>query len=280
MILTLPLLAAAVQAAPPKFEKAPTGADVRLLFSYDDYPAEALQKNEQGTVQAELTIDPDGRVTACKVVRSSNSTALDTATCNIMMRRAKFTPARDANGNPTVDTYLTPPVTWRIEEKPAGPQMELVQPGRYRCAPSGQWGLGQDIVALKPGQEMRIAFRLLAENPALPRPPVAGITIETVKGATNILVGQSVNDAFQMFVALNLPGKPQRELYEFPLTKNWIILRLTLDNRGLLTIRNNDQDQRFPIGSASVSRTSLHCNSGDWEIDLWPRSYVPAAKGN
>jgi TonB family protein len=277
MILPLLLLAAAQD--PPKSGTASTGADVRLLFSYDDYPAEALKKNEQGTVQAELTIGSDGRVRACKVIRSSNSESLDTATCNIMMRRARFKPARDAHGNPTEDTYTTPPITWKIVEEPAV-VMPQVQPGRYRCAPTGQGGLSQEIVALKRGEEMRVAFRLKDQNPLAQHPAVAGLQLEGPNGTTHILVGRAVNDPFQMFAVLDLPGKPERELYEFPLTNDWIILKLTLDGRGLLIIRNNDQLQRFPLGTATITRTSVHCNSGEWEIDVWPRSYVPAAKEN
>lgn len=89
--------------------------DLRTLFSSDDYPASAQASGAEGTVQAVLTIGPDGRVTGCSVTRSSGNGSLDSATCSILRRRAKFTPARDSNGNPTSDTYTTPPITWRLE---------------------------------------------------------------------------------------------------------------------------------------------------------------------
>jgi protein TonB len=89
--------------------------DLRTLFSADDYPAAAVAAEAQGTAQAELTIGPDGRVVGCNLTRSTGNNALDAATCNILRRRAKFTPARDSNGNPTTDTVQTPPIVWRLE---------------------------------------------------------------------------------------------------------------------------------------------------------------------
>ena len=89
--------------------------DLRTLFSGDDYPAAAQAAGAEGTAQAVLSIGTDGRVTGCNITRSSGNGALDAATCSILRRRAKFTPARDSNGNPTTDTVTTPPITWRLE---------------------------------------------------------------------------------------------------------------------------------------------------------------------
>jgi protein TonB len=89
--------------------------DLRTLFSADDYPASAQSAGAEGTAQAQLTVGPDGRVESCNITRSSGNSALDSATCNILRRRAKFTPARDSNGQPTTDTVTTPPITWRLE---------------------------------------------------------------------------------------------------------------------------------------------------------------------
>jgi len=89
--------------------------DLRTLFSADDYPASAQAAEAQGTAQATLTISPSGQVIGCSLVRSTGNGALDAATCNILRRRAKFTPARDSNGQPTTDTVTTPPIVWRLE---------------------------------------------------------------------------------------------------------------------------------------------------------------------
>ena len=89
--------------------------DLRTLFTTDDYPASALAAEATGTSQAQLTIGPTGAVTNCSIIRSSGNSALDAQTCNILRRRAKFTPARDSDGNATSDTITTPPITWRLE---------------------------------------------------------------------------------------------------------------------------------------------------------------------
>jgi protein TonB len=101
---------------PPRKTQSATSAkgDLRTLFSTDDYPASALAAGAGGTAQAELTIGPDGRVTGCNLTKSTGNGALDSATCNILRRRAKFIPARDSNGNPTSDTIRTPSITWVV----------------------------------------------------------------------------------------------------------------------------------------------------------------------
>jgi protein TonB len=93
----------------------PAKGDVRAVFSTDDYPMGALQRGEQGTVQAQLTIDRHGRVSRCSIIRSSGYQSLDSATCRILKRRARFTPARDIAGKTVRDSYVTPPIAWRIE---------------------------------------------------------------------------------------------------------------------------------------------------------------------
>jgi len=100
---------------PRKVESARARGDVRTLFSSDDYPASAQSAGAEGSAQAQLTIGPDGRVVGCSLVRSTGNGALDSATCNILRRRAKFTPARDSSGNATTDTYTTPTIVWRLE---------------------------------------------------------------------------------------------------------------------------------------------------------------------
>ena len=99
---------------PRKMSSAAAKGDVRSIFSTDDYPASALASGAQGTAQAQLTIGPDGRVQSCNLIRSTGNGALDAATCNILRRRAKFTPAKDSNGQATTDTYTTPPIRWEI----------------------------------------------------------------------------------------------------------------------------------------------------------------------
>jgi protein TonB len=88
--------------------------NLQNLFSGDDYPADAMRNEDQGTVGVSLSIGPDGRVTGCNVTSSSGSRSLDSATCRILRSRARFTPAKLSNGQPTTDTY-SQRITWRLE---------------------------------------------------------------------------------------------------------------------------------------------------------------------
>lgn len=88
-------------------------ANLTSYFSDDDYPPSALRAEEQGTTGFRLTIGPDGRVSNCEVTSSSGSGALDQATCRILRSRARYTPARDQNGNPTSGTDQAR-VQWRL----------------------------------------------------------------------------------------------------------------------------------------------------------------------
>jgi periplasmic protein TonB len=112
-----PVMAPPAPPPPPRKVQSATSArgDLRSLFSADDYPASAQSAGAEGTTRASLTIGPDGRVVGCNIIQSSGNGALDSATCNILRRRAKFVPARDSNGNATTDTITTPSIVWRLE---------------------------------------------------------------------------------------------------------------------------------------------------------------------
>ena len=100
---------------PPRtVEPARARANLASYVSNDDYPSSALRNNEEGTTGFRLTVGPNGRVTSCTVTSSSGSSALDNATCRIMRSRARFTPARDSNGQPTTDT-VSARIAWRIQ---------------------------------------------------------------------------------------------------------------------------------------------------------------------
>ena len=94
--------------APAKYR----GDRMRLLTN-DDYPPAALRAEQQGRADATLLINEFGRAENCGVVNSSGSIALDQATCDILMRRARFYPALDAQGRITRGS-VTESITWRI----------------------------------------------------------------------------------------------------------------------------------------------------------------------
>lgn len=86
------------------------------LFSTDDYPQDAIRNEQQGTTRVSLTIGTDGRVTACNVTSSSGSSSLDNATCRIIRSRARYTPAKDQNGNNIAGTDAAS-IRWVLPEE-------------------------------------------------------------------------------------------------------------------------------------------------------------------
>ena len=79
----------------------------------ENYPARALRAEQEGSVTMSVTIDPNGRVSACNVTRSSGHSVLDEAACRDMQRYARYNPALDAAGNPTTGT-ATQVITYQI----------------------------------------------------------------------------------------------------------------------------------------------------------------------
>lgn len=125
--------------APSASERARARANLASYVSNDDYPIEALRNEEQGAVGFRLDVGADGSVTACTVTSSSGSAALDSRTCEIMMARARFTPARDARGRPTPD-QVSARINWRIQEGGSGltPFIPLRVTAMFRVTPAGE----------------------------------------------------------------------------------------------------------------------------------------------
>jgi TonB family protein len=103
--------AASAQSAEP----ARAQANLASYLTDKDYPYDAINRGEQGTVGFRLAIDAQGRVSGCTIEESSGSTALDSATCRIMVERARFTPARDAQGRSVAD-IVTNRIRWRLHK--------------------------------------------------------------------------------------------------------------------------------------------------------------------
>ena len=82
----------------------------------NDYPTRALREEREGVTGFRVTVGTDGRATGCDVTSSSGSADLDQATCSNVMRRARFTPATDGEGNPTTGSYSSR-VRWVIPKE-------------------------------------------------------------------------------------------------------------------------------------------------------------------
>jgi TonB family protein len=95
--------------------KTPAKGDVRAIFSADDYPGEALQRHQEGNSRFLLLVDEKGSVAGCHVLQPSGVPVLDAMGCQVIRERAKFQPARDAQGKPVRSTVATPAIVWRLE---------------------------------------------------------------------------------------------------------------------------------------------------------------------
>lgn len=80
---------------------------LQSIVRADDYPASARRNEREGPVTVSVTVSAKGEPVRCRVTRSSGTSALDEATCNIFSSRAKYTPALDADGRPTTGTMAS-----------------------------------------------------------------------------------------------------------------------------------------------------------------------------
>ncbi|WP_260581006.1 energy transducer TonB [Sphingopyxis sp. PET50] len=83
----------------------PVGNPGKWLKS-GDYPADMLAKAQPGIVRFRLSVGPDGKPTECHIQRSTNSKGFDDAVCKGVMRRARFEPALDKDGQPLASYYV------------------------------------------------------------------------------------------------------------------------------------------------------------------------------
>lgn len=70
-----------------------------------DYPRDASQAKIGGIVETRFTIQPSGRVSGCRIIRSSGEASLDATTCRLIEERFRFKPATNAAGDPIPSQY-------------------------------------------------------------------------------------------------------------------------------------------------------------------------------
>ena len=73
--------------------------------SPNDYPNSALSTGVEGDAHALVDVDVEGRASNCRIIRSSGNRAIDTATCTIVTKRARYEPARNAKGEAVTSPY-------------------------------------------------------------------------------------------------------------------------------------------------------------------------------
>jgi hypothetical protein len=86
---------------------------LRAIFDADDYPSEALYAGEQGKSQYQLLVSETGSVVGCYLLQRSGIPSLDAMGCQVIMERAKFTPAL-RGGKPVRSVVTTPEINWKL----------------------------------------------------------------------------------------------------------------------------------------------------------------------
>jgi TonB family protein len=108
----------------------------------DDYPALAAKEGREGRTTVRFLIGPEGKATSCVVVSSSRHADLDTATCSLIMRRARFRAATNYRGDP-VPSSMTKGIVWRLPAYEPPTQVAAAQP---RYVPSYQPAYSEPII--------------------------------------------------------------------------------------------------------------------------------------
>ena len=89
-------------------------ADLRTVFSPDDYPLQALRKEQGGSGRYLLLVDDHGKVEGCQVLQPTGAPVLDVTACLVIENKAKFAPALDRSGKPVRSTVVTPAISWQV----------------------------------------------------------------------------------------------------------------------------------------------------------------------
>lgn len=71
---------------------------IRGKLSFTDLPEGLLAPGSEGGVGVRYRVEPDGRVSDCRIERSSGFAVLDALACRLIEERFRFRPARDRQG--------------------------------------------------------------------------------------------------------------------------------------------------------------------------------------
>lgn len=107
----------------------PVPLHVEEWLGPDTYPVEAIRNGEEGRVVVALSIDATGKPVSCRNDVESGSPTLDRETCEIVLTKGRFEPARDHRGRPVAVQYFMP-IRWKLPAddglRPIGP-IDLLQ---------------------------------------------------------------------------------------------------------------------------------------------------------
>ncbi len=96
------------------------GRELRWLkgeITPEDYPSRALDAGISGTVGLRFVVGVDGRVSDCRVTRTSGNSELDEVTCRLIRKRFRYLPKTEASGR-RVPGVVSGEHEWRTTRRP------------------------------------------------------------------------------------------------------------------------------------------------------------------
>jgi TonB family protein len=181
--------------------------DVRAVFSPDDMPAYVQIAGINRFVATRTTVRPDGTVQDCTVEQDSGDAKLDAYTCAIIVRRAKFQPAKWVDGS-TAYGVIRAPVIWAIGGPPSKSEVQKAYPPDIELS----------VTRLPAGADRRTSLALMIvvdENGRVvgcdERPKVPRDHTKTFPELVPIACQQMMNE-FTAVPAKDASGKPVRSV--------------------------------------------------------------------
>jgi hypothetical protein len=95
-----------------KSPSSPVGSPGKWLSS-NDYPDKMLAKFQNALIQFRLDIDEAGAVNGCSILSQAGESDFAETTCKLLSKRARFSPALDADGKATRSYYISS-VRWTV----------------------------------------------------------------------------------------------------------------------------------------------------------------------
>lgn len=102
--------------APPRGRGAAQAQMLNLSEVFDDanYPFLAQGRSDEGRVQFRVSVDAQGVATGCVITEAAAANTLNQPTCDLILAKARFAPARDRRGRAVASTF-TRRVVWTLQ---------------------------------------------------------------------------------------------------------------------------------------------------------------------
>ena len=197
-----------------------------------DYPPASLRDEKEGVTGFRLTVGPDGLPRRCEIVASSGSEELDTATCRLIMQRARFETQRDDKGVRVGGTYSNR-IRWQI---PDDYLEQLARSGFHIDTGRAAWPRGPipdpDMVTLDAAEHYPAAALAARQEGdvqmSLTVDPLGKVTGCTVVDGSMVKALDDTACALmksngKFDPALDSNGKPVKSVV--PVTFNWVLPR-------------------------------------------------------